>query len=93
MFFEAVVRATAVKFASGSPDPKLQTLSQQLDHMFRNNFVPFAVKNKTRTVEDEKALKLADKIFDEYSSDIETVFVYFSQSSGKVKYGRKDVTL
>ena len=92
-FFEAVARAAAAKFASGSTDPNLQTLSQQLEFLFKANFGPNAIKNKSKTMEDEKAVKLADKVFEEYSSQLETVFKYFAKKSSKVKYGRKDVTL
>ena len=92
-FFEAVARAASVKYASGTDGETLPTLAHKLDHLFKNNFMPLAVKNKSKTAEDEKAWKLADKVFEEYAEELGQVFNYFSKKSGKMQNGRKDVTL
>jgi len=55
--------------------------------------MPLAVKNKSKTQEDEKAFKLADKVFEEYAEELSCVFNYFSKKSGNMQNGRKDVTL
>ena len=52
-----------------------------------------AIKNKSKTQDDEKAFKTADKVFDEYSAELHTVFNYFSSKSGNLHNGRKDVTI
>lgn len=70
-FFEVVVRAAAVKYASGGDSTeKLKTLAQKLDHLFTHNFKPMAIKNKCKSHEEEKAFKVADKIFEEYSDKL-----------------------
>jgi len=69
-FFEAVARAAFVKYASGSDGGSLQTLSQKLEHVFKNNFTTLANKNKSKTVEEEKAFRQAEKVFDEYSEQL-----------------------
>ena len=80
-----------MRYASGSDT--LPTLSHKLQHLFENNFVPLAVKNKSKTQEDEKAYKLADKVFEEYSEELTNVFNHFSSKSGNMTNGRKDSTL
>lgn len=97
-FFEAVARAAAVKYASGcegvpSPGGGAPTLANKLDHLFNKNFKNLAIKNKSKTQEDEKAFKTADKVFDDYAGDLHTVFNYFSNKSGNLNNGRKDVTI
>ena len=52
-----------------------------------------AVKHKSKTQEEEKAFKVADKVFEEYTDKLEQVFHHFSKKSGNVKNGRKDTTL
>lgn len=42
-------------------------MADKLDHLFKNNLNPLAIKNKSKTQEEEKAFKLADKVFDDYS--------------------------
>lgn len=37
-FFEALVRATAVKFVSGTGAFNLNTLEEKLEHVFKTNF-------------------------------------------------------
>lgn len=69
-FFEAIARAACVKYASGTDGETLPTLSHKLEHLFKNNFVPLAVKNKSKNAEDEKAFKLADKVFEEYGQEL-----------------------
>jgi len=71
----------------------LPTLADKLDHLFKNNLVTLAIKNKSKTQEDEKAFKLADKVFEEYTQELSAVFNYFSKKSGNMQNGRKDVTL
>jgi len=92
-FFEAIARAACVKYASGTDGENLPTLADKLDHLFKNNFMPLAIKNKSKTQEDEKAFKLADKVFEEYAHELSCVFNYFSKKSGNMQNGRKDVTL
>ena len=62
-FFEAIARAAAVKFASGCDD--LPTLSAKLDHLFKNNLIPLAVKNRSKTVEQVKEWRLVEKVFED----------------------------
>ena len=52
-----------------------------------------AIKNKCKSQEEEKAFKVADKVFDEYQDKLTQVFHHFSKKSGNVKNGRKDTTL
>jgi hypothetical protein len=52
-----------------------------------------AIKNKSKSIEEEKAFKVADKVFDEYESQLTQVFNHFSKKSGNIKNGRKDTTL
>ena len=60
-----------MKYASGGEGAeKLPSLSHKLDFLFTNNFAPMAVKNKSKTLEEEKAFKVADKLFDEYSEQL-----------------------
>ena len=92
-FFEAVARAAFVKYASGSDGGSLQTLSQKLEHVFKNNFTTLANKNKSKTVEEEKAFRQAEKVFDEYSEQLGQVFNYCSSKAGNIQNGRRDVTL
>lgn len=45
----------------------LPTLADKLNHIFQNNLKTLALKNKSKSIEEVKAFKLADKIFDDYS--------------------------
>lgn len=93
-FFEVVVRAAAVKYACGGDGAEqLPTLAMKLDHLFQHNYKPMAIKNKCKSQEEEKAFKVADKVFDEYQDKLSQVFHHFSKKSGNVKNGRKDTTL
>lgn len=92
-FFDAVVRAASVKFSSGKGGADLQTLSLQLEHLFKNNFASLAVKNKSKSVEDDKAFRVADKVFGEYSDKLTQVFNFFSQASHQLKNGKQDATI
>jgi len=65
----------------------------KLDHLFQHNYKPMAIKNKCKSQEEEKAFKVADKVFDEYQDKLTQVFHHFSKKSGNVKNGRKDTTL
>jgi len=56
-----------VRYASGSGGEELNTLSRKLDYIFKNNFQAMAVKNKSKTPEDEKAAKVCEKVFEDYS--------------------------
>jgi hypothetical protein len=93
-FFEVVVRAAAVKYASGNDGAEnLPTLAKKLDHLFEKNYIPMSIKNKSKSQEDEKAFKVADKVFDEYCEELNSVFNHFSKTCGHIKNGRKDTTL
>jgi len=92
-FFEAVVRAAAVKFESGSGGEELHSLSLKLDHLFKNNFANLAVKNKSKTLEDEKAYRVAEKVFDDYTDPLKQAFDYFAKKTNSTKNGKKDQTL
>ena len=63
-FFEALVRAAAVKYANNS---ELPTLSQKLEHLFKNQLVPFATKNKAKGSDDDKNFKIGESVFQEYN--------------------------
>lgn len=80
-----------MRYASGSDE--LPALSHKLQHLFDNNFAPLAVKNKSKTMEDEKAFKVADKVLEEYSQELKAVFNHFSSKSGNMTNGRRDATL
>lgn len=74
----------------------LPTLADKLNHIFENNLKPLAVKNKSKAVEEVKAFKLADKIFDDYGDQLKRVFEFFSIKSkppANVFNGRWDVTI
>ena len=90
-FFESLIRAAAVRYASGGGE--LTTLSMKLDYLMKNNFQALAVKNKCKSVEEEKAFKVADKIFQEYNEPLMNVFKFFSSTANRVKNGRSDVTI
>ena len=92
-FFEAVARAAFVKYASGSDDPSLVTLSNKLDRVFSQNLRPLAVKNKSKTVEEDKSFRVADKVLCDFSQQLHQVFNYFSNKASTVLNGRKDVTI
>jgi hypothetical protein len=38
---------------------KLDTLSQKLEYLFKNNLLPYAGKNKAKSIEEEKNFKIA----------------------------------
>ena len=44
-------------------------------------------------MEEEKAFKVADKIFTEYKEPLQNVFKFFSSSANRVKNGKADVTI
>lgn len=79
-----MARAASVRYASGTDGESLPTLADKLDHLFKNNFIPNAIKNKSKSPEDEKAFKLADKVFETYSQELMCIFNYFSKKSGNV---------
>ena len=95
-FFEAVARAASVRYASGMDSGSLPTLAHKLTHIFETNLKPMAVKNKSKAVEEVKAFKLADKIFDDYGEQLHKVFEFFSAKSkppANVFNGRWDITI
>jgi len=95
-FFEAVARAASVRYASGMDSDSLPTLADKLNHIFENNLKNLAVKNKSKTVEEVKAFKLADKIFDDYGEHLHKVFEFFSAKAkppANILNGRWDVTI
>lgn len=75
-FFEAIVRAAMVKHAN---DEELDTLSQKLDYLFKNNLLPFANKNKAKSIEEEKNFKIAQQVLTDYETPLKSVFKYFSK--------------
>ena len=92
-FFEAVIRACYVKFSSGIDSDGLNTLAQKLEFLFKNNLIPYAIKNKSKTIEQVKTFKLAEKVFEDYQHNLQSVFNFFSSKKGNVLNGRLDVTL
>lgn len=95
-FFEAVARAASVKYASGMNSEDLPSLAHKLDHLFEHNLKPLAVKNKSKKADDVKALKLADKVFDDYSDHLHKVFEFFASKSkppANILNGRWDITI
>ena len=68
-------------------------MSHKLDKVFNSNYKPMAVKNKSKSQEEEKQFKLADKVFADYSEQLHQVFNYFSKKAGNIENGRKDVTI
>jgi hypothetical protein len=46
----------------------LKDLSSQLEYLFKNNLNQLAVKNKSKTLEEDKAFKVAEKVFEEFDS-------------------------
>jgi hypothetical protein len=49
-FFEALVRAAAVKYSNRSDLP---TLADKVEYIFKSKLLPFATKYKAKTTEDE----------------------------------------
>lgn len=94
-FFEAITRAASVKFASGIGCEDLPNLALKLNHLFENNMKPLAVKNRSKSVEQVKEWRLAEKVFDsdDYDESLLEVFRYFSSKEGNTSGGRKDETL
>lgn len=64
-FFEAIVRAAFVKYRNCGDLP---SLADKLDHMFKANLVPNAIKTKAKSSEEEKNFKLAENVMDEYAA-------------------------
>lgn len=59
-FFEALVRAAAVKYANNSDLP---SLSDKVEYLFKNKLAPLATKNKAKSADDDKNFKLAESVF------------------------------
>jgi hypothetical protein len=91
-FFEAVARAASVKYAAGSSLPHL---AAKLEELFTANLVPLACKNRSKTVDQVKEWRAAEKVYDEekYSSQLSNIYRYFSKKQGGVFGGRKDETI
>lgn len=86
-----------MKYANNS---ELPTLSQKLEHLFKNQLVPFATKNKAKSADDDKNFKIGESVFHEYNEQLRIVFKYFSQkqqakqSKSNALFGMKeDITL
>ena len=92
-FFEAVARAAAVKYASGFDN--LPTLSAKLDHLFKNNLIPLAVKNRSKTVEQVKEWRLVEKVFEDeaMAQALTSVYQHFSAKKGNTQGGRLEETI
>jgi hypothetical protein len=52
-FFEALVRAAAIKYSNRSDLP---TLADKLEYMFKNKLNSFATKYKAKSVEEEVSI-------------------------------------
>ncbi|CAI2383119.1 unnamed protein product [Moneuplotes crassus] len=89
-FFEAIVRACHVSYANTT---NFKTLAEKLDHMMKNHCAPFATKNKSKTPEDEKSYKAAEKIFEMLGSEINFLFDSISKKDGKAVFGVIDKTI
>jgi hypothetical protein len=87
------VRAASVKYACGSGSLNLETLSQKIEHLFNNNFPRLAVKNKSKSQEDDKAFRTADRCFDEYADSFKQVFAYFGKNGDRLRGGKHDNTI
>ena len=92
-FFDAVVRAAAVKFMSGQGTQELGNLALKLGHVFKNNLIPLACKNRSKTQEDEKAYKMAVNVLGEFEPQLFEIFCFFSGKINCIKNGKKDVTI
>lgn len=94
-FFEAVARAASVKFASGVGCDNLPNLAAKLGFLFENNMKPLAVKNRSKSVEQVREWRLAEKVFEseDYAEGLLEVFRYFSAKEGNTVGGRRDETL
>lgn len=93
-FFDAVVRAAYVKFQSGQGCEDLPDLSLKLEHIFNNNLCPLAMKNRSKTQEEDKAFKMAVNVLAEYEPQLFEVFQHFSgKPNGFVKHGKMDATI
>jgi hypothetical protein len=73
-FFDAVVRAAAVKFSSGQGTEGLNTLALKLEYIFKNNLNRFAMKNKSKTQDEDKAFKMASAVLEEYEPQLFEIF-------------------
>lgn len=72
------MRAASVKYANSS---EFTSLSQKLDYLFNKHLSPMVGKNKAKSPDEEKQFKVCEPVFDEYESQLRTVFKYFSKRS------------
>ena len=86
-FFEAITRAASVKYAAGSTLPHL---AAKLGELFTGKLVPLACKNRSKSVEQVKEWRAAEKVYEDekYASELSAVYHYFSQKSGTNFHGR-----
>ena len=77
-FFEALVRAAAVKYANNS---ELPSLSDKVEYLFKQKLAPLATKNKAKSSDDDKNFKLAETVFQQFEVQLRTVFRYFSKKN------------
>jgi len=89
-FFEAIVRAASVKYANSS---ELTSLSHKLDFLFNKHLSPMVGKNKAKSPEEEKQFKVTETVFEEYETQLRTVFKYFSKRQHAPYSLRQDITL
>lgn len=89
-FFEAIVRAASVKYANKA---ELPTLAEKLDSLFKSKLSPNATKNKAKSLEEEKQFKIAEKVFEEYETQLKQVFAFFSKRGKSSSFGVEDITL
>lgn len=84
------MRAASVKYANKA---ELPTLADKLESLFKTKLAPNATKNKAKSVEEEKQFKIAEKVFEEYESQLKQVFSFFSKRGKSSSFGIEDVTL
>lgn len=84
------MRAAAVKFANRSDLP---TLADKLQNLFETRLLKLAGSNDAKTKEEEKNFKIADKLFEEYDTQMKQVFKFFSKKGKAASFGVEDATL
>lgn len=83
------MRAAFIKYANNA---ELPTLAEKLDHMFKTKLLPNACKTKIKSSDEEKNFKLAEKVMDQYTEQLHSVFRYFGRQSSQ-NILQKDETL
>jgi len=81
-FFEALIRAAAVKYANNA---EMASLSDKVEALFNHKLVPLATKNKAKSAEDDKNFKIAESVFVQYEEQLRIVFKYFCKRASSAK--------